>query len=57
LYISFSRFYIHPEDGYICIAEISSCFYSKAKAIPLQARTGAEGSRRIRLPDFKAIGK
>jgi hypothetical protein len=28
----------------------------KGKAIPLQALTGPEGSRRLRLPDFKAIG-
>jgi hypothetical protein len=27
-----------------------------AKAIPLQAWTGPEGSRRLRLPDFKKIG-
>jgi hypothetical protein len=25
-------------------------------AIPLQAWTGPEGSRRLRLPDFKTIG-
>jgi len=25
----------------------------KGKAIPLQARTGPEGSRRLWLPDFK----
>jgi hypothetical protein len=25
----------------------------KGKAIPLQALTGTEGSRRLRLPDFK----
>ena len=25
------------------------------KAIPLQAWTGPEGSRRLRLPDFKTI--
>jgi hypothetical protein len=25
------------------------------KAIPLQALTGPEGSRRLRLPDFKTI--
>jgi hypothetical protein len=30
---------------------------SKSKAIPLQAWTGPEGFRRIRLPDFKIIGK
>ena len=26
------------------------------KAVPLQAWTGPEGSRRLRLPDFKTIG-
>jgi len=26
------------------------------KLIPLQAWTGPEGSRRLRLPDFKTIG-
>jgi len=28
----------------------------KGKAIPLQAWTGLEGSRRLRLPDFMAVG-
>jgi len=28
----------------------------KGKTIPLQARTGPECSRRLRLPDFKTIG-
>jgi len=28
----------------------------KGKAIPFQAWTGPEGSRRLRLPDFKTIG-
>jgi hypothetical protein len=28
----------------------------KGKAIPIQALTGPEGSRRLRLPDFKIIG-
>jgi len=27
----------------------------KGKAIPLQAWTGPEGSRRLRLPDFKTV--
>ena len=27
----------------------------KGKAVPLQTWTGPEGSRRLRLPDFKAI--
>jgi hypothetical protein len=30
--------------------------YGKGKAIPLQVLTGSEGSRRLRLPDFKTIG-
>jgi hypothetical protein len=28
----------------------------KGKAVPLQAWTGPEGSRRLRLPDFKTLG-
>jgi hypothetical protein len=28
----------------------------KGKAIPLQAWTGPEGSRRLRLSDFKTVG-
>jgi len=28
----------------------------RGRAIPLQAWTGPEGSRRLRLPDFKTIG-
>jgi hypothetical protein len=28
----------------------------KSKAIPLQALTGPEGSRSLRLPDFRTIG-
>jgi hypothetical protein len=28
----------------------------KGKATPLQTLTGPEGSRRLRLPDFKTIG-
>jgi len=31
-------------------------YISKDKAIPLQAWTGPDGSRRFRLPDFKTIG-
>jgi hypothetical protein len=32
------------------------CVEVTGKAIPLQALTGPEGSRRLRLPDFKTIG-
>jgi len=31
-------------------------FSSKGKAIPLQAWTSPECSRRLKLPDFKTIG-
>ena len=41
--------------------ETETCFRSykgkgKGKAIQLQAWTGPEGSRSVRLPDFKTIG-
>jgi hypothetical protein len=32
------------------------CTMKYVKVIPLQALTGPEGSRRLRLPDFKKIG-
>ena len=34
----------------------TSFFKKKKKAIPLQAWTGPEGSRRLRFPDFKTVG-
>ena len=44
-----------------CIFLIPPCVWvkfdkGKGKAIPLQAWTGPEGSRRLRLPDFKTVG-
>jgi hypothetical protein len=41
-----------------CISTVilSSYAKGKGKAIPLQALTGPEVSRMLRLPDFKAIG-
>jgi len=36
--------------------KMQPCGKDKGKAIPLQAWTGPEGSRRLRLPDFKTIG-
>ena len=35
---------------------ILSLTWVKGKATPLQAWTGPEGSRRLRLPDFKTVG-
>jgi len=41
----------------LCASRITALsLLSKGKAIPLQAWTGREGSRRLRLPDFKTIG-
>jgi hypothetical protein len=38
------------------LKNIYTCIYIQVfKAIPLQALTGAEGSRRLRLPDIKTI--
>jgi len=38
------------------ILEITVKCKGKGKAIPLQAWTGPEGSRSLKLPDFKTIG-
>jgi len=35
---------------------LSTAGKGKGKAIPLQVWTGPEGSRRLRLPDFKTFG-
>jgi hypothetical protein len=47
--------YIYPlvwqHRGYTFHQQIGT-----AKVIPLQALTGPEGSRKLRLPDFKIIG-
>ena len=32
------------------------CVTKEGKAIPLQTWTGLEGSKRLRLPDFKTVG-
>jgi len=44
-------------DGYVNAVQNSPATSSRCgKAIPLQAWTGPEGSRTLRLPDFKTIG-
>jgi len=40
----------------VLINSIILSSFVKGKAIPLQVRTGPEGSRRLRLPDSKTIG-
>ena len=48
---------VQAEDGDVWYSETSVNFFqSKGKAIPLQAWTGPEGSRRLRFPHFKTIG-
>jgi hypothetical protein len=42
-------------NHYMFRAGYCSSSGGKGKAIPLQAWTGREGSRRLRLPDFKTI--
>jgi hypothetical protein len=49
LCISMKRYLLHEGTN------ISSRFKGKGKAIPLQAWAGPKGSRRLRLPDFKAV--
>jgi len=39
---------------YLCIIDLFLVYIHKA--IPLQAWTGPEGSRKLRLPDFKTVG-
>ena len=39
-----------------CYFTLLKCHAIKGKAIPSQAWTGHEGSRRLRLPDFKTVG-
>jgi len=43
-----------PSQGQLYLSRL--CNKGKGKAIPLQAWTGPEGSRRLRLPDFKTVG-
>jgi len=40
---------------FILYDQIRAMYGVKGKAIPLQAWTGPEGSRILRLPDFKTI--
>jgi hypothetical protein len=41
----------------ICCIQLVMLYSKKGRAIPLQAWTDPEGSRRLRLPDFKTLGK
>ena len=55
----FNNWRIYEYTGWTQKHSLISSSYKikgKDKAIPLQAWTGPEGSRRLRLPDFKTIG-
>ena len=41
---------------FLCVYIVSGALSVGKRQIILQARTGPEGSRTIRLPDFKTIG-
>jgi hypothetical protein len=41
----------------VCLYKSNCSYCIKGKAIPLQAWTGPEGSRRLTLPDLKTIGR
>jgi len=45
-----------PPGGYPIAVKYIISYIKKGKAIPLQAWTGPEGFRRLRLPYFKTIG-
>jgi hypothetical protein len=49
-----------PSKGRLFSASLACIVYrarkQKGKAVPLQAWTDPEGTRRLRLPDFKTIG-
>ena len=61
---------VHPHQTQVRKVQDGQCAYNvafiagggecskkkKGKSVPLQAWTGPEGSRRLRLPDFKTIG-
>ena len=56
----FPKFKQAAEGGYSAIRyQARKTIYgvfTRGKAIPIQAWTGPEGPKRLRLPDFKTIG-
>jgi len=51
----FSLVVLFCNEANSCPVSTQTCIY-KGKTISLQAWPGLEGSRRLRLPDFKTIG-
>jgi len=58
MWIALNWLIIESNDGNEILRSCRRGFKGKGKGkiIPLQAWTGPEGSRRLRLPDFKTIG-
>ena len=65
-HIKYARIYLQISKFRPCSSEIPDKIYFsldnckvkvKGKAIPLQAWTGPEGSRRVRFPDFKIMAR
>jgi len=48
--------YCNMNSTVVTLIYLINIYMMKGKAIPLHAWTGPEGSRRLRLPDFKAVG-
>ena len=49
-------YYVRLAGGKNCLLQYSIFNKSKGRAVSLQPWTGPEGSRRVRLPDFKTTG-
>jgi hypothetical protein len=58
IYIYDVKIFGFTRSSIYCIYDISRLrvkVKGKGKAIPLQALTGPEGFRRLRIPDFKTV--
>jgi len=53
---SVARKLVLPNGYNVLLLTTFELHKGKGKAIPLQAWTGREGSRRLRLQDFKTVG-
>ena len=51
----FGTFTRPSDDTCVCNTKYVCVTYFRVKTIPLQAWTGPEVSRRLRLPDFKTV--
>jgi len=58
VFLPFLSYYVFRHSHYpqAAYTKISLKPTVKDKAIPLQVWTGPEGSRRLRIPDFKTVG-